>query len=59
MSSVPLPGPPSKAVRDSLSQMLAMGFTDDDGWLTQLLTMKRGDIAEVLEVLAPVDKAKG
>jgi hypothetical protein len=27
--------------------MLAMGFTDDDGWLTQLLTMKHGDIGQV------------
>jgi len=34
--------------------MLSMGFTDDDGWLTQLLTMKGGDIAEVLDVLTPV-----
>ncbi len=39
--------------------MLSMGFTDDDGWLTQLLVMKKGDVAEVLEVLSPVDKKKG
>lgn len=37
-------------------QMLAMGFSDDDGWLTQLITMKRGNIDEVLDVLAPVEK---
>ena len=45
--------------QESLDQMLSMGFTDDDGWLTQLLVMKKGDVAEVLEVLSPVDKKKG
>ena len=43
-------------VSESLKQMLAMGFSDDDGWLTQLLTLKRGNIDEVLEVLTPVEK---
>ena len=37
--------------------MLAMGFSDEDGWLTQLITMKRGNLDEVLEVLAPVKKS--
>ena len=36
--------------------MLAMGFTDDDGWLTQLVTMKHGDIGQVLDILTPVEK---
>jgi hypothetical protein len=27
--------------------MVGMGFTDDDGWLTQLLVMKHGDISQV------------
>ena len=45
----------SSKVKESLEQMLSMGFSDDDGWLTQLLTMKRGNIEEVLDILAPVD----
>ena len=49
----------STKIKESLSQMLAMGFSDDDGWLTQLLTMKRGNIDEVLDILAPVEKSKG
>ena len=35
-------------------QMLSMGFSDDDGWLTQLLTLKRGNIEQVIEILSPV-----
>ena len=34
--------------------MLSMGFSDDDGWLTQLLTMKHGNIEQVLDILTPV-----
>ena len=34
-------------VADALDKMLGMGFSDDDGWLTQLLVMKRGDISQV------------
>jgi hypothetical protein len=38
--------------------MLPMGFTDDNGWLTQMLTMKHGGIGKVLDILAPVQKTK-
>ena len=34
-------------VADALDKMVGMGFTDDDGWLTQLLVMKHGDISQV------------
>merc|ERR1711971_52772 len=41
-------------VADALDKMEAMGYTDNDGWLTQLLVMKHGNIGEVLEILTPV-----
>merc|ERR1719300_293203 len=43
-------------VADALDKMVNMGFTDDDGWLTQLLVMKHGDISQVLDILTPVKK---
>ena len=36
--------------------MKSMGFSDDGGWLTQLCTTKRGNIEQILDVLAPVKK---
>jgi len=36
--------------------MIAMGFSDNDGWLTELLVRKHGDIAQVLDILSPVSK---
>ncbi len=47
----------SPKIKEARDQMLGMGFTDDEGWLTQLLTMKKGDIGEVLEVLSPVESS--
>ncbi|QQP50193.1 Uncharacterized protein FKW44_011113, partial [Caligus rogercresseyi] len=36
-----------------IQTMKAMGFSDDDGWLTQILTMERGNIEKVLDILTP------
>ncbi|XP_063046389.1 sequestosome-1 isoform X2 [Engraulis encrasicolus] len=36
---------------ESLSQMLSMGFTDDGGWLTRLLTTKNFDIGSALDTI--------
>ena len=41
-------------IGETKEQLMAMGFTDEDGWLTDLVTMKKGNIDEVLDALAPV-----
>lgn len=37
----------SPRVAEALTRMVGMGFTDDEGWLTQLLILKHGDISQV------------
>ncbi|PAA61675.1 hypothetical protein BOX15_Mlig030206g2 [Macrostomum lignano] len=39
----------------SLEHMTAMGFNDDGGWLTRLLTSKDGDICAVLDAIRPLN----
>jgi len=43
-------------IANALDQMIAMGFSDNDGWLTELLVRKHGDIIQVLDILSPVSK---
>jgi len=43
-------------ITEAVGQMRSMGFNDEGGWLTQLCTTKRGNIEEILDVLAPVKK---
>ncbi|KAL1458458.1 hypothetical protein WDU94_008610 [Cyamophila willieti] len=51
------PLPRSKKVMDALDQMLAMGFKNDDGWLTDLLNLEDGNIPRVLDLIQ--SKAQG
>merc|ERR1739841_30174 len=37
----------------ALAQMQAMGFSDDGGWLSNLLKAKSGDVGKVLDAIQP------
>ncbi|BFZ14661.1 hypothetical protein BsWGS_17700 [Bradybaena similaris] len=62
-TSVPTSGPQSAGnpsqtkshqnprIQQSLDQMLSMGFSDTDGWLTALLTEFSGDIGSTLDAI--------
>ncbi|KAF7992587.1 hypothetical protein HCN44_004931 [Aphidius gifuensis] len=43
-----------KKIQQSIETMMEMGFTNEGGWLTNLLVSKDGDIASALDTLSPV-----
>ncbi|KAM9313435.1 sequestosome-1 [Gastrophryne carolinensis] len=49
-----LPSEADPRLIESLSQMLSMGFTDDEGWLTRLLQAKQYDIGAALDAMHSV-----
>jgi len=50
------PRHPNPVIQRAVEQMLAMGYNNEDGWLTQLLEAKHGDINKVLDLLQPAKK---
>jgi len=44
---------PDPKINVALQAMLNMGFTNDGGWLTNLLMAKQGDIGNTLDVIKP------
>merc|ERR1719391_1344202 len=43
-------------VAAALKTMKAMGFSDDGGWLSNLLKAKSGDVSKVLDTIQPAKK---
>jgi len=41
-------------VEAALKTMKSMGFSDDGGWLSNLLKAKSGDVGKVLDTIQPV-----
>ncbi|XP_031624754.1 sequestosome-1 [Contarinia nasturtii] len=49
----PTPLHPDARVNESLTAMMAMGFSNEGGWLTQLLETVDGNISNALDLLQP------
>merc|ERR1719382_177509 len=47
---------PDPRIQVALQAMMNMGFSNDGGWLANLLEAKDGDIGKVLDILQPVKK---
>lgn len=48
----------SSTVDAALKEMMAMGYSNDGGWLEQLLKTKNGNIEETLKTLGKMEKPK-
>merc|ERR1712126_207652 len=53
---IPVAVHPDPRIQVALQAMMNMGFTNDGGWLANLLEAKDGDIGKVLDILQPVKK---
>ncbi|XP_011345927.1 sequestosome-1 isoform X2 [Ooceraea biroi] len=47
---------PNPKIQNAVETMMAMGFSNDGGWLTHLLVSKNGDICQALDVLSAVQR---
>lgn len=47
---------PNPKIQRAVEAMMAMGFSNESGWLTHLLVSKDGDIDKALDVLQPVSR---
>lgn len=47
---------PNPKINSSIHKMMAMGFTNEDNWLTQLMVSVDGDIAKAADFLTPQKK---
>jgi len=53
---IPVAVHPDPRIQVALQAMMNMGFSNDGGWLANLLEAKDGDIGKVLDILQPVKK---
>ncbi|XP_076059277.1 refractory to sigma P isoform X2 [Oratosquilla oratoria] len=49
----PIPAHPDPKIRQALEHLESMGYHNENGWLTNLVAMKNGDINQVLDMLLP------
>jgi len=55
-TKVPVPVHPDPKIQVAVQAMMNMGFSNEGGWLSNLLEAKNGDIGKVLDILQPVKK---
>jgi hypothetical protein len=51
LAATSLATPTNPAIAEAVASMKSMGFSDDGGWLTALLTAHNGDVSLALDAL--------